>query len=180
MGSENLELAELEELFENSGDELYSYLLALSRDADAASDLLQNVFEKFIVQVSRDRIQRQTALHYLKTMCRNEFYDLKRRESRIVPLSDQDRLPAPPDLNKKESNAREIRIVLMETLSHPDTPPDVARVLRMRLLQKLDVESICADMNKSRSTIQRLMNKGLNLLANAFRRAGLTLEELEG
>ncbi len=178
MRSDQLTLDELDSLLDDLGDELFAYLTALTHDRDRSQDILQSVFVKFIEQVGRGRILRATAKHYLMRMCRNAFIDLVRAESRSVPLPEQE-LPAPERQEKIRSISEQVRIVLTEALAAEDLDEEVAEILRLRLLQEADVGSICERLAISRSSAQRLMRKGMAYLAGAFRRAGLTLDELE-
>ena len=179
MTERHLQLEELDDLLENAGDELYTYMKVLCRNGEEAADLIQNVFIKFIEQVERGRIERITALHYLKRMCRNEFYDYLREKKREVVLADYNNLSVDSRKEKVESNSERIRIVLLEALDRPELPPEVAEALRLRLVSELNYRDICDRMDRSRSTVQRLLRQGLVFLVEAFREAGLSTEELE-
>jgi len=179
MSDKHLQMEELDALFAEQVDELFVYLAALSHDRELAKDLVQNVLVKFVEQVAAGRILRETARNYLKTMCRNEFYGHKRRESKEAPLPG-DWMPAQdPAREKIETYSRRIHIVLIEALSAPEMPREIAEVLRLRLLLKRDFNSICKKLNKSRSTVHRLMKRGVQLLQLAFQEAGLSVEEVE-
>ncbi len=179
MSTPYLTLEELEPLFEKEADELYTYLEIISRNPDDAGDLLQQVFMKFIEQVKKGHIRRETASHYLKRMARNEFYEKYRRGKKEIPLPEEIELKSDDTSARVEETSREIRIVMLEALSSDEMPDDIADILRMRFLKEMDVDSICAKAEKSRATVYRMMEKGLTVLAKAFEKAGLTLEDLE-
>lgn len=179
MSAQKVSLDELDELIDRVGDELFAYLTALTRDPERAADLLQSVFVRFIEQVGRGRIERRTAEHYLKRMCRNAFIDLTRADKRTAALPEGFEIPEPEREKKIRADSHRVRIVLTEALSDPELEPVVQTVLRLRLLEELDVGSICEQTGSSRSTVQRLMRKGVAFLAERFREADLTLADIE-
>lgn len=182
MPGKYLTVGELEQLFEEVGDDLYRYLLALCRSQDDASDLLQTVFVKFIEQVKKGRILSETAEHYLRRMAKNEFTGFL-RQKRDVPLDIDERQLAEEDTTgsaiEQEETSRQIRTVLMEALRDPGLPADVAEILRLRLEQGVEFAEICERTNKSRTTVYRMMQSGLDFLAREFKKAGITIQDLE-
>ena len=176
--SEYLQVSELEEFFEREADEVYTYLEIICRDPDVAADLLQNIFVKFIEQVKKGRILQATAPNYLKRMARNEANEKFRQARRETALADEHAIQADEGKVKREEQSREIHRVLLEAISDPELPEDIGTILKLRLLQEADMEIICRELNKSRATVYRRLEKGLQLLAEAFSKEGLTLDDL--
>ncbi len=182
MPGKNLTLGDLERLFEEIGDDLFRYLNALCRNPDDASDLLQSVFVKFIEQVKKGRILEETAHHYLRRMAKNEFHDFLRRKQEVL-LGEEDVLvggvkPADERMEHEETS-RQIRVLLLESLADPTLPAEVAEVLRLRLEEGIDLNEICKRVNRSRSSVYRMMQSGLDFLAREFKKAGITIQDLE-
>jgi len=177
MSGAYLTLEELESFLKEKGDEVFTYLKILCRDSEQAEDLAQTVLLKFLEQVEKARVRRETAAGYLIQMCRNEYIStLRKKES--VPLGGEE-LQADQRKEKIESNSREIRSILMETLADPQMPADAAEVIRFRFLYEIHPDEISQRTGKSRATIHRLMQKGLNCLHDAFRRRGYDVSDLE-
>ncbi len=170
---------DLEAFFLEKGDEVFTYLKALSRDEDVAADLAQTVMMKFIEQVEKGKILKATAAQYMFTMCKNEYLMHYRREKRVTPITAEEELPADDQLKKRETNSREIHIILVEALNDGRIPEEIAHVLRLRLLHDKSYEEICANTGKSRTTIHRLFVKGLAQLERIYREAGIHPEELD-
>ncbi|MCR9145121.1 MAG: sigma-70 family RNA polymerase sigma factor [bacterium] len=174
-----LTTSELEAFLAEHGDRIYTYLCILCKSEDQAADALQNACIKFMEQVGQGKVRRETASQYLATIAKNDFLNRKRKEAREVPLAD-DESDAPADARAdRERVTREIRLVLFETLEDPDVPPDVAAVMRLRFLNQADVSKICSETGRSQATVYRLMEKALSILAEACRKAGLHLEDLQ-
>lgn len=183
MSGKFLTVEELEQVFEEIGDDLFRYLKALCRNPDDASDLLQTVFVKFIEQVKKGRILKETSHHYLRRMARNEFTEFMRRRREVATLDVEGRVASEGDAVgetvEREETARQIRLILMESLADPGLPGDVAEILRLRLEEGVELADICDRVNKSRSTVYRLMQSGLDFLAREFKKAGITIQDLE-
>ncbi len=173
--SEYLALEELDSYLKVKGDEVYTYLKIQCRDADLAADLSQSVLMKFIEQVGKGKIKRQSAGGYLIQMAKNEYLQTFRGK-KVVPLDWE----VSDNVGKKkiETNSHEIHILLMETLGSPAMPDEVAEVLRYRFLDDLAGNEICEKTGKSRTTVHRLMQKGLTVLLDVFHKNGFDTAEL--
>ena len=178
MSGEYLKIEELEDFFKQDGDELYTYLSILSRDPELAGDLLQSVYLKFIEKVKEGVIIKETAAHYARTMARNEFYEHCRRRKRETPLTETDTLVTDERRAEIETASRRIDEILMESITGPDIPTDIAEVLRLRLLRGESMEAICNKTKRSQATVYRMMEKGMRCLARIFEKEGLGLEDL--
>ncbi len=170
--------AELDAFLNMHGDRIYTYLCILCRDEDAASDAMQNAYVKFLVQVRRGKVLRATAPQYLQTIAKHDYFGRLRKESREAPFPED----APDHAGQRRANreelARELRLILLETIEDPGLPEDLAMVIRLRFLEEAEIDSICRRTGRSQSTVYRLMENALSILAEACRKAGLHLEDL--
>lgn len=176
-GETLLEEADLGPFLDQNGDDIYTYLCVLCRDEDHASEALQNAYVKFIEQVRRGRVRKDTAPQYLQTIARNDYFTQLRREKREVPLYN-DPVDTNPGQGNQEEIVREMRLVLLETIADANLPDDLRAVIRLRFLENADVESISRKTSRSPATVYRLMEKALPVLADACRKAGLHPEGL--
>jgi len=174
-----LAVEDLEEVFESNGSEIYTYLEILCRNPGDASDLLQQVFLKFIVKVKEGSVLRKTYGNYLKKIARNEFINKMRRESKEILLPDQETVQDDQEKVRVEADSRQIRIVFLESLSKPELPEEIAAVLRLRFIKGASLEEICEETEKSRATVYRLMEKGMQFLAASYKNAGLHVQDLD-
>ena len=181
MSGAYLQMDELDSLLKEQLDELFVYVLALGSDRELAKDLVQEVLIKFTELTFAGKIIRESARSYLKIMTRNKYYYYKRHEKHGVSLEETGPLPAPPekDAEKIETISRKVHIVFLEALAAPKLPPEIADVLRRRFVLKQDYNTMCTELNKSRSTVHRMMKSGVSFLQEEFKRAGLDPEELE-
>jgi len=179
MSKKLVSIEDLDRIFNEEGDLLYRYLLVLSGNPHDAGDLLQTVFVKFIEQVKKNRILKKTVSNYLRTMARNVFLDKYRAERKIIFIEKNEFIETDEEKIKIEENSRRINLILIEALSNPEIPEPVIQVLRMRFLKNMNIAAICQTMKKSRSTIYRMMEKGLVYLTRAFEEAGMRVEDLE-
>lgn len=178
VGTEFLQEGELGVFLDQHGDEIYTYLCVLCKDEDRASEALQNAYVKFLEQIRRGRVLRDSAPQYLQTIARNDYFSQLRREKREVPLHNE---PVDSASSGKPNHAelvREMRMVLMETVADTKLPEDLRTVMRLRFLESADMEVICRQTGRSQATVYRLMEKALPVLAEACRKAGLHPEDL--
>lgn len=164
-------------LFEH-GDRIYTYLCILCRDDDAASEALQNAYVKFIEQVRRQKVRKESAPQYLMTIARNDHFSQRRRDGRSVVLPDDTIDTAYQERASREELARELQLVLLDTIEDVSLPEDIRTVIRLRFIEEVGVDVICKETNRSQATVYRLMEKALSILADACRKAGLNLEEV--
>ncbi len=180
MSSEENELlteSDLKAFLDEYGDRIYSYLCVFCKGEESAADTLQNAYMKFIAQVRKGRVRRQTAVHYLLTIARKDYFAQLRKEDREMAVREEAMAIRPENKETQGDVARELRMIVLETALDPDLPEDLAQVMRFRFLEHMDIAEICSKTGRSRSTVYRLTEKALTTLADACRGAGLTLEE---
>lgn len=169
---------ELDNFLNQHGNRIYTYLCILCRSEDNASDALQNAYIKFIEQVRRGSVRRDSAPQYLMTIAKNDHFARLRREGREVELA-EDPVDRSSAANAARTDlARDVRLVLLETIEDPAVPEDLSLVIKLRFLEEADISTICAKTGKSQATIYRLMEKALSTLADSCRRAGIHPEDL--
>ncbi len=175
--SEIMEESDLDALLDEHGDHIYTYLRILCKGEDEASETLQNAYIKFIEQVRRGKVRRDSAPQYLITIAKNDFLGRLRKEKREVALLDDTADMAAQEQRANEELARDLRLILLETVHDPDLPEDLAMVIQLRFIDEVDLDTICRRTGRSQATVYRLMEKALSILADACRKAGLVLED---
>lgn len=173
---EQLAEDELDAFLNQHGDRMYTYLCVYCRGEESAAEALQNAYVKFIEQVRRGRVLRDTAPRYLLTIAKNDYLGRLRRENREVALPEETVDTAAEDRRSREELARDLRLVLLDTAQDASLPEDLTQVIRLRFLEEADIETICRETGRSQATVYRLMEKALGVLAEACRRAGLNPE----
>ena len=177
--SAKLKIGQLEQFLDDNGNALYNYICSLCHNKEDADDVLQSVFVKFLEQVKKGAIVKETALNYIIRMARNEHYGRLRKLSREEALLDEDGLMSDGSKVHREQTSRQIRIVLLEALASPNLPRDIAEMLFLRFVEEADVDTISKKVGKSKPTVYRLMEAALPHLQRAFEKAGLKIEDLE-
>ena len=181
MSVEYLQLEDLDQLLKHEGDELYTYLHALTGNPDEAGDLLQQCYVRFIEQVKKGKIQKKTAGYYLKKMARNEYNNTFRVGKHEAPLLEDDEKGLADDTSRHEMHrtSEEIRLLFLEALDSDKMPEEHANILRMRFLKNMSLEDMMEATDSSRSTVYRAMEHGLKRLVEVFEEAGLRVEDLQ-
>ncbi|MBI3395063.1 MAG: sigma-70 family RNA polymerase sigma factor [Spirochaetia bacterium] len=173
-----LEEEDLHAFLDTHGDRIYTYLRVLCRNEDHASEALQKAYVKFLEQVRKGKVRRDTAPQYLQTIAKHDHFSRIRKESREVQLPDETPDHRLHDHGESENLAERLRLILMETVEDPELPAEVALVMRMRFLEGADAEAIRKRTNRSQATVYRLMEKALNVLGESCRKAGLYPEDV--
>lgn len=171
-----LTLEELDSFLQPAGDQLFTYLRNLCRDTDLAADISQTVLLKFVERVGMNQIRRQTAVGYLIQMAKNEYFQFLRKKKEM-PMGDRD-VASDSHKNKIESNSAQIHSLLIEAIHGEDLPVEISDILRMRFLEGLDGDEIMRRVGKSKSTVHRLMRRGLDHLLIVFEKAGFDTTDL--
>ncbi len=174
---ETLSVTELEEFIRTAGARVFTYLGHICRNEDDAADHLQSALLKFVEQVRRGSVRRDTAAEYLRKIAKNEFLMTLRREKGNTNLREEeiDALVSPG--TEAEDLRRRLHMILLETVDNPSIPSEVSRIITMRFLEERDIAGICAELNCSRSSAYRLLDRGLAHLADACRKAGISPED---
>lgn len=178
MAVDVLREADLDAFLNANGDRVYTYLCILCQNEDHASDAMQNAYVKFLEQVRRGNVRKETSVQYLQTIARNDYFTRLKKEKKEELLSDDVADSRSEHNRSREEAVRQLRLVLLETVEDPAVPADVAKVIRLRFLEEADVAAICGAVGKSQATVYRLLESGLAILAEACRTAGLRVEDL--
>ena len=140
-----------DELFEKYYDRYFSFACALLHDADAAEDVLQNVFLK--IWIGRDRLDESRNFEsYLLVSVRNEIFDHLRLKYNQTSVRD--------DVSEKEDAAADIEagIALTETSAIMNQkisqmPPQRQRIFMMSRYENLSSKEIADRLGLSVRTV---------------------------
>jgi RNA polymerase sigma factor (sigma-70 family) len=134
----------------------------LNNDAEAARDVVQDVFLRLCAQ-ERDRVDGHLA-EWLFTVCRNRALDVLRKEHRMTRLHDEqvDRClsPAPGPHDVAERHDLGARVLsLLETL-----PPNQREVIRLKFQNGFSYQEISRISGHSVSNVGYLIHAGIKTL----------------
>lgn len=177
MADELLKPEDIPPLFEALADRMYRYAWGLHADPDMARDLVQTAFLRVLEKSRAGRVQRATAEQYLVRTIRNLAIDTLRRHGREKALDLGDEIPARSG-GPTEGELRKIHVLVQEATVDATVPEDVRAVIRMRFVEERDVTDMIGELGRSRSAVYRLMERAVKLLAERFRAAGFSVEDL--
>ncbi len=183
MVSMRLKRGELEDFFRREQKSLFKYINYLVRDTDTAADVLQVACLRFIKQVEKGNILRETAVNYLYRIARNEVYaGFKAKKGKAINVESIDNYLEQSSITDGKAASEkqfELRSLFLATLQNGDLDKNIREVLYMRFLKVYSVEQIARKMKKSRSYVYRMSEEGIRYLASKFRNAGYKLEDFE-
>jgi RNA polymerase sigma-70 factor (ECF subfamily) len=138
------------------------YAARITRDVERARDVVQEAFLR-LLREDRETIEPHLA-EWLYTVCRNKALDIRRKESRMTPLSDAMSASEPaggpsPDepLEWEESMAKALRYLAR-------LPENQQEVIRLKFQQGLSYKQISAITSLSVSNVGFLIHTGLKAL----------------
>lgn len=141
------------ELFERYYDRYFSFACALLHDADAAEDVLQNVFLK--LWIGRERLDENRSIeNYLLVSVRNEIFDwLRLKYNRIVvhgeaPEKEDSSADIEEDMFWSETSDRMDKIIR-------NMPPQRQRIFMMSRYQSMSSKDIADALGLSVRTVER-------------------------
>lgn len=142
-----------EKLFEKYYDKYFSFACALLHDADAAEDVLQNVFLK--IWLGRERLDESRSIeNYLLVSVRNEIFDWLRLKYNQTMIHEE--------TFEKEDDSVDIEASLAwaETSDKMDRiirnmPPQRQRVFMMSRYSNMSSKEIADTLNLSIRTVER-------------------------
>ena len=154
-----------EKLFEKYYDKYFSFACVLLHDADAAEDILQNVFLK--LWIGRDRLDENRSVeNYMLVSVRNEIYDfLRLKYNQTVVHGDA---PEREDVSADiEADMVWTEMSDMVDKIIKDMPPQRQRVFMMSRYSNMSTKEIASTLGLSVRTVERhiyLALKDLKLL----------------
>jgi RNA polymerase sigma factor (sigma-70 family) len=138
------------------------YAARITRDVERARDVVQEAFLRLLAE-DRDTIEPHLA-EWLYTVCRNKALDVRRKESRMTPLSDtaadiEPSRDAAPDesLERQESTAKALRYLSR-------LPDNQQEVIRLKFQHGLSYKQISTVTNLSVTNVGFLIHTGLKTL----------------
>jgi len=154
-----------EKLFEKYYDKYFSFARALLHDADAAEDILQNVFLK--LWIGRERLDENRSIeNYMMVSVRNEIYDylrLKYNQTMVrgeTPEKEDVSADIEADMTWTEMSDMMDRII-------KGMPPQRQRIFMMSRYRNMSAKEIADSLGLSVRTVERhiyLALKDLKLL----------------
>ncbi|WP_324728238.1 RNA polymerase sigma factor [Lysinibacillus fusiformis] len=147
----------MNEFLQQVGTMLYRYLRKRGLTHEDAEDIVQDTCYKFLIH--KDGIQSDKVMSWLYRVATNQFYDLKRKETRHPPTEfDEVQLTA-------LINIPEIQVLKKEKLQDIRDTLDTLSTLHQELLV------LKYELGLSYKEIASLMNKNENTLKTHVRRA---------
>ena len=142
-----------EKLFERYYDRYFSFACALLHDADAAEDVLQNVFLK--LWIGRDRLDENRSIeNYLLVSVRNEIFDYLRLKynQTVVRGETPEKEDASADIEEEmfrsETSDRMDKII-------KNMPPQRQRIFMMSKYENMSSKDIADALGLSVRTVER-------------------------
>ena len=142
-----------EKLFERYYDRYFSFACALLHDADAAEDVLQNVFLK--LWIGRDRLDENRSVeNYLLVSVRNEIFDYLRLKynQTVVRGETPEKEDASADIEEEmfwsETSDRMDKII-------KNMPPQRQRIFMMSRYENMASKDIADALGLSIRTVER-------------------------
>ena len=142
-----------EKLFERYYDRYFSFACALLHDADAAEDVLQNVFLK--LWIGRDRLDENRSIeNYLLVSVRNEIFDYMRLKynQTVVRGETPEKEDASADIEEEmfwsETSDRMDKII-------KNMPPQRQRIFMMSRYENMASKDIADALGLSVRTVER-------------------------
>lgn len=142
-----------EKLFEKYYDRYFSFACALLHDADAAEDVLQNVFLK--LWIGRDRLDENRSIeNYLLVSVRNEIFDYLRLKynQTVVRGETPEKVDTSADIEEEmfwsETSDRMDKII-------KNMPPQRQRIFMMSRYENMASKDIADALGLSVRTVER-------------------------
>ncbi len=174
---ETLSTAELEAFYKTNKNNVWKYLVSLTRNEEEADDLTQAVFLKFIDQVDRGLVRRDQARSMLFRMAYNLFIDQFRRGRRELELLEEQAARS-VEAGPARSRHGDILDTIARAIESGTLSERRRTVLQLRLLGQMSVKEIAETLAVSKSTVYSEIEDSLDFLRDALEAAGLNPDEL--
>lgn len=156
----------VEQLYDEYSDGVYSYLLSLCRNPQAAEDILQSTFLQILGGIAGFRGD-CTVKTWIFTIARNEYFRYLRKNPSYVPLDET--VPAAGDLAQDYADRERMRRIFQYIV---DLDEPQRTLMSLRILGGLSFAEISTMLGKSevwaRVTFMRCKNKLLDQLEEGW------------
>lgn len=141
---------------------LIRHAFGITRDAESARDVVQDTFLKLWHQPP-EAIDGRLA-QWLFTVCRNRALDVRRKESRMTPLIDEqmEHCAAPNPSPADQAERREIARNILEMLD--ELPQNQREVVRLKFQAQLSYDEIAAVTSLSAGNVGFLLHTAIKTL----------------
>jgi RNA polymerase sigma-70 factor, ECF subfamily len=144
------------ELYENTFEPLYAYVMLRVRDRADAQDIVAEVYHQALANLARFEWRGVPFSAWLYRIASNAIAD---RGKRLAKEHSVDALEAvsPEDLEQVEQRAQVFRLVR-------ELPPDQSRVMEMRFVEDRSIRDIAKELGRSEGAVKQLQFRGLQNL----------------
>lgn len=136
---------EVEKIYYTYSNDVYRYLLSMSRNQDIAEDMLQNTFMKVMNGIAT--FQGKSSIKtWIFTIARHEYFHCLKKNKPTVPLDDD--MPIKDNVSDNLENKERVAEVLnyIERLEEP-----YRSLMVLRLVNDLTFKEIAMVLNKTES-----------------------------
>jgi RNA polymerase sigma-70 factor (ECF subfamily) len=162
----------LGELFDHQSERLFALALAMTRNADDAEEIVNDVFSAVWMRAESFDPERGSVAAWLGTMTRSRCLDRLRREvrHRADPLNPEGRAPAYGVMMDNQTERFSEQASLGEAAAKAMQQLNAAqcRVLRMAFFQDLSHQDIAARLKMPLGTVKSHCRRGMLALRSAL------------
>lgn len=168
--------SEFDRLFRQYHRDLGAFAYGRLRDREAASDLVQDVFVRYIAHAQETKIAPEAPRFFLWRIASNLILDFRRRERRRGPIASLDdvasfELTDPTPSAERRLNARQEYRILRRALD--ELPASVRTALLMNRVERLTHAEIAARLGVSSSMVNKYIMRALAHCAGRMTATGL-------
>lgn len=151
---------------------LTRYAVRILEDTDRARDVVQETFLR-LCREDRAKVDGYLA-EWLFTVCRNRALDVRRKESRMRPLSEAalESRASPEDSPSTRLESREASSAVLRVLA--TLPGNQQEVIRLRFQSGLSYREISGVLNLSVSNVGYLIHTAIRTIREKMRAPGTT------
>jgi RNA polymerase sigma factor (sigma-70 family) len=159
-------------LYKNHSPEIFRYLYRLTGDRDSAEDLLQEVFEKFIVYTAEKDIQEDKYRPFLYTTAHNLGVNHLTRQNRMHPgdFDDMEDSLKTDDTHHERMVADELNRKIYALLETMD--PESRSIFLLNKESGLNYDEIAQNLSISSRTVRRRIKNIIDMLHDTLKKEG--------
>lgn len=159
-------------LYKSYSIEIFRYLYRLTRDRESAEDLLQEVFEKFIVYTTEKDIQEDKYRPFLYATAHNLGVNHLTRQNRVHPgdFDDMEDSLKTGDTHHERMVADELNRKIYALLETVD--PESRSIFLLNKENGLNYDEIARNLSMSSRTVRRRIKNIIDMLYVALKKEG--------